>query len=246
MTRLRQSSASSFAARLVDPTRSQNITVIGRRSAETSGPLSGADFDGEAGTFAGGFARTNAAIASSSRSRSPRAETPISLRPASVSRGSRSASILLSRKFASYRPRPRPRSHPPTSMAAPHMAWRDNRPVGSTCPAARSVLLERRDRGWLRSVGRSEGRQGTRFWRNQNQGPLSRALRSFTGPILKGSKGSIWLVRQAVQECPQFACAGRPESTSSDSYPKLNCSGKPAAAGRHVRGPSRWPALSCR
>ena len=33
MTRLRQSSASSFAARLVEPTRSQNITVIGRRSA---------------------------------------------------------------------------------------------------------------------------------------------------------------------------------------------------------------------
>ena len=103
----------------------------------------------------------------SSRSRSPRAETPISLRPASVSRGSRSASILLSRKFASYRPRPRPRSHPPTSMAAPHMAWRDNRPVGSTCPAAQSVLPERRDRGSLRSVGRSKGWQGTRFWRNR-------------------------------------------------------------------------------
>ena len=37
----------------------------------------------------------------------------MSLRPASVSRGSRSASILLSRKFASYWPSPRPRSHPP-------------------------------------------------------------------------------------------------------------------------------------
>ena len=39
MTRLRQSSASSFAARLVEPTRSQNITVIGRRSADVSKTL---------------------------------------------------------------------------------------------------------------------------------------------------------------------------------------------------------------
>ena len=34
---MRQSSASSFAARLVEPTRSQNITVIGRRSAVIDG-----------------------------------------------------------------------------------------------------------------------------------------------------------------------------------------------------------------
>ena len=96
------------------------MTVIGRRSAETSGPLGDADFDGEAGTSEGGFAPANAAIASSNRSRSPRAKTPISLRSSPVSRGSRSASILLSRKLASYWPRPRPRSHPPTSMAASH------------------------------------------------------------------------------------------------------------------------------
>jgi hypothetical protein len=33
--RERQPAGSSFAARLVEPTRSQNMTVIGRRSAET-------------------------------------------------------------------------------------------------------------------------------------------------------------------------------------------------------------------
>ena len=64
------------------------------------------------------------AIASSSRLRSPTTETPMSLRSSTVSRGSRSASILLSRNFSSYWPSPRPRSHPPTSIAAPHMAGR--------------------------------------------------------------------------------------------------------------------------
>jgi DNA invertase Pin-like site-specific DNA recombinase len=34
--------------------------------------------------------------------------------------GGTSKSILFSRNFSSYRPRPRPRSHPPTSMAASH------------------------------------------------------------------------------------------------------------------------------
>ena len=57
-----------------------------------------------------------AAIAASSRSRSPRAETPMSLSPASVNCGNRPASILLSRKFASYCPRPRLSSQDPTSM----------------------------------------------------------------------------------------------------------------------------------
>jgi hypothetical protein len=67
-------------------------------------------------TSAGFFTSAKAAIASSNRSRSPKAETPISLRPASVSRGSRSASIALTRNVSSYFPRPRPRSHSPTSM----------------------------------------------------------------------------------------------------------------------------------
>ena len=116
LTRLRQSSASSFAARLVEPTRSQNITVIGRRSADRSRPLSAAAFGGETVELASGFSLANAAIASSSRNRSPRADTPMSLRPASVSRGSRSASILLSLNAASYWPSPRLRSQDPTSM----------------------------------------------------------------------------------------------------------------------------------
>ena len=116
------------------------MTVIGRRSAKTSGPLGDADFGGEAGTSEGGFAPANAAIASSNRSRSPRAKTPRSLRSSPVSRGSRSASILLSRKLASYWPRPRPRSHPPTSMAL-HLAWQEDHSVTANCPAERPTLI---------------------------------------------------------------------------------------------------------
>jgi hypothetical protein len=125
---------------LVGPTRSQNMTVIGRRSAETSGPLGGADLRGEAGTFDGGFAPTNAAIASSNRSRSPRAKTPISLRSSPVSRGSRSASILLSRKLARIgqdRDREAARRHP----WPPHMAWQEDPSVTANCPAARPTLI---------------------------------------------------------------------------------------------------------
>src|SRR5262245_23158836 len=46
--------------------------------------------------------------------------TPSSLRSTSVSSGRISASISLARKRASYRPRPRLLSQPPTSMAALH------------------------------------------------------------------------------------------------------------------------------
>jgi hypothetical protein len=152
LTRLRQSSGSSLAARPVDPTRSQNMTVIGRRSAETSGPLGDADLDGEAGAFEGGFPPANAAIASSSRIRSPKAETPMSLRAASVSRGSRSASILLSRKIVSYRPKPRPRSHPPTSWPRP--TWLDG------------IIAQSRERVQRRGrCSRNEGIEG-RFGRS--------------------------------------------------------------------------------
>ncbi len=41
---------------VVERTRSQNTTVIGRRSAETARPLGGVGPDWEAGTFAVGFA----------------------------------------------------------------------------------------------------------------------------------------------------------------------------------------------
>jgi hypothetical protein len=50
--------------------------------------------------------------------------------------GQTSASILLSRKLLLVL-RPRPRSHPPTFMAVPHMAWQDNRSGAAACPAAR-------------------------------------------------------------------------------------------------------------
>ena len=88
------------------------------------------------GTSAGRPPPAIRAIASSSRLRSPTTETPMSLRSSTVSRGSTSASILLSRNFSSYWPSPRPRSHPPTSIAAPHMAWQDNRSRAAACPAA--------------------------------------------------------------------------------------------------------------
>ena len=44
----------------VDPTRSQNITVIGRRSADAEGPVGGADFVGERRNFRGGMVPANA------------------------------------------------------------------------------------------------------------------------------------------------------------------------------------------
>src|SRR5277367_6032129 len=134
--RLRQSSASSFAARLVEPTRSQNITVIGRRSADIRRHRVGLGLGGEGATLAEGVSTDRAAIAARSLRRSPTAESPMSLRSSAVNCGSTSASILLSRKFASYWPRPRLRSHPPTSMAALHMVLQDHHTDRAMCPAA--------------------------------------------------------------------------------------------------------------
>src|SRR5271165_5001174 len=122
------------------------MTVIGRRSAEVSRPLAGAGLGEEAGAFAEGVGPDRAAIAASSLRRSPTAETPMSLRSSAVSCGSTSASILFSRKLASYWSRPRPRSHPAKSMAALHMDIYRNRQA-ETCPAAsqeRSVSGERK------------------------------------------------------------------------------------------------------
>jgi hypothetical protein len=42
------------------------------------------------------------------------------------------------RSVSSYFPRPRPRSQSPTSIAAPHMAWQDNRSGGASCPVSAS------------------------------------------------------------------------------------------------------------
>ena len=81
-----------------------------------------------------------------------RAETPISLRSSPSAAAARPRRSCCPGNFASYWPRPRPRSHPPTSMAAPHMAWQDDRSVAATCPAARSALLQTKDRGSLWST----------------------------------------------------------------------------------------------
>jgi hypothetical protein len=63
----------------VEPTRSQNITVIGRRSAETSGVLGRT-----AGLSGEGDGVANSAIAASSLRRSPTVAMPISLRSSAV------------------------------------------------------------------------------------------------------------------------------------------------------------------
>ena len=64
---------------------------------------------------------TTPAIAFSNLLRSPSGSPSFSRSP-SVRSASTSTSIALLRKAASYWPRPRPRSHSPTSIAAPHMA----------------------------------------------------------------------------------------------------------------------------
>ena len=109
----RMSSGSSRADIAVEPTRSQNITVSCRRSAASAlgsetGPAE--RLDPPAGTL-------RLAIALRSRFRCP-SGTPSFSRSASVSSGRTSASISLSRKTASYWPRPTLRSQSPTSMIA--------------------------------------------------------------------------------------------------------------------------------
>jgi hypothetical protein len=120
LTRFRQSSASSFAARLVDPTRSQNITVIGRRSASV--PDVDGDGDGwaEAGFAADGGVplAERAAIARMSRLRCP-SGTPIFSRSASARSGRTSASISCSRNRVSYSPRSIAFSHWATFIVVP-------------------------------------------------------------------------------------------------------------------------------
>ena len=125
MTRLRQSSASSFAARLVEPTRSQNITVIGRRSAAISETLAGPGLAGGLGEIGvsgpavAGVADLSSEIASSSFLRCPTLAIPSSFRSSPVRRGRTSASTELSRNAASYCSRPKLRSQAPTSMREP-------------------------------------------------------------------------------------------------------------------------------
>jgi hypothetical protein len=80
-------------------------------------------------------------MATSSLRRSPIEATPSSFRSSAVKCGSTSPPMLLSRKLASYWSRPRLRSHPPTSIAALHMAWLDDGSLEVPSPAAWPTLI---------------------------------------------------------------------------------------------------------
>jgi hypothetical protein len=98
---------------LVDPTRSQNITVIGRRSAVA---------DGDAGAGLGGLTAVSsvprAAIALRRRLRCPNG-TPIFSRSASTRSRRTPSSISCSRNTVSYCPRSIAFSHWPTFIVVP-------------------------------------------------------------------------------------------------------------------------------
>jgi hypothetical protein len=53
--------------------------------------------------------------------------------------------------------------------------------------------------------------------RSSSGGPLSRAYRPFLGPIFTVRSGSIWSVRQAVEQFPLFAHSFRREPTGNRS-----------------------------
>ena len=88
-------------------------------------------------------------------------------------------------KRSLYFPRPRPRSHPPTSMAAPRWLSRDNRLTAATCPALR---VSRFGKDWLvrEPPANDPLLPATHAFSRR---PLSRAYRSFIGPILKDMSG---------------------------------------------------------
>src|SRR4051812_13562338 len=119
----RRSSGSSRAESAVEPIRSQNITLSGRRSAVVSdvprlsaGSVGG---PGETGTKARSWAasRRRATIASNRRRRWRIKLTPMSFSSSPVSVGNTSASTPFSRNAASYWSRPRARSQTATSIA---------------------------------------------------------------------------------------------------------------------------------
>jgi hypothetical protein len=118
------------------------MTVIGRRSGEVDCAAGGQKGRAWAGPhFVGAEGGpTTPAIAFRNRVRSPSGSPSFSRSP-SVRSTSTSMSIALSRKAPSYWPRPRPRSHPPTCMAAPHVARWNDRSLAASCPAARSSLV---------------------------------------------------------------------------------------------------------
>ena len=103
---------------VVEPTRSQNMTVRCRRSAESSESLLGGSGEGCCPVRSEDNGRASAAIAASSLRRCPTLVTPSSLRSSPVSCGRTSASTALSRNAVSYYPRPRLLSQAATSTVA--------------------------------------------------------------------------------------------------------------------------------
>jgi hypothetical protein len=82
---------------------------------------------------------------------------------------------------------------PPAEVhGAPHMAWWDNGSVRQRVQRRGRRSCKRRDRGPLRSMGpvRKAVEERPVTTDASSRRPLSCAFRSFTGPILKGSKGS--------------------------------------------------------
>ena len=156
------------------------LTLIGRRSSpDEAGPWLKVPAAGR------GFPRTGEPPLRRDR-RSPSSAfyapsgRPIFSRSASVRSGRTSASISCARKVASYWPRPRPFSHSPRSMAAPHMASRDNRSVAASCPALRVAGSA--------GTGSSESHRRMTSVRATNafgRGRLSSAHRSFIASNLK-------------------------------------------------------------
>src|SRR3954468_8886735 len=119
----RRSSGSSRDERAVEPIRSQNITLSGRRSAVVSAErrvpvgLAGESGEDRTRSSASMVWERKAAIASNRRRRWRIELTPMSLSSSAVSVGKTSASTSFSRNAASYWSRPRLFSHPPTSTA---------------------------------------------------------------------------------------------------------------------------------
>src|SRR5262249_47133209 len=150
----RRSSGSKRTDSAVEPTRSQNMMVRWRRSAAAG------TSEGSVATAATGAAGTalprSAAIAASSRRRSPTAATPISFRSSAVSSGRTSQLIAFSAKAGAYRPRPRPCSHSamstvmlpsPTSLTTIVRTGKPDflpeRRAAAPCAAPRSVEARR-------------------------------------------------------------------------------------------------------
>ena len=135
------------AARLVDPTKSQNITVMGRRSA-LSRARGAAIGLAAAAPGAGRFA-----IAFRTRLRSPSGKPSFS-RSFSFNSRTTSMSIKLSRNAASCRSRPSPWSQVETSMTSSKIARDAEERQSSSFPAMRQKSSSRPCHGIAHDLAR--------------------------------------------------------------------------------------------